>query len=89
MQKTEGIFSDLSRERLEKSLYRLIDNALKEKYGKSPDGKIQSRVAHEWDAIKRHEAICDVVALYEISCWLKEKGLPYFMQHTAGSSLIL
>lgn len=66
-----------------------IRSALSAKYGTNPDSRISERVHQELIAMEQSETILDVAALYELSIWLKENNIPYWMRGCAGSSFIL
>lgn len=85
----EFIFSGLSALEIEGNLRQILDAALAEKYGANPDDLILKRIAEEWAAMERTNAICDVAALYELTKWLKKNRHPYWLRGCAGSSFIL
>lgn len=85
----EFIFSGLSALEVEGKLRQIIDTALVQKYGDTPDEVIAKRITEEWAAMERTNVIHDVAALYELAVWLKKNRHPYWLRGCAGSSFIL
>ncbi|MBO5245121.1 MAG: hypothetical protein J6B02_03365 [Selenomonadales bacterium] len=63
--------------------------AVHAKYGREPDEAIWRRVNEEWVMLEETDSIFDVLALYELTEWLKENRYPYWIRGCGGSSLIL
>lgn len=85
----EFIFSGLTALEIENKLRPIIDAALFQKYGDTPDELIVKRIAEEWAAMRRTNVIYDVAVLYELTVWLKRNRYPYWMRSCSGSSFIL
>lgn len=85
----EYLFNGLTALEVEGRLRQIVDIALAQKYGVNPDELIVKRIAEEWTAMERTDAIHDVAAMYELAVWLKKYRHPYWLRGGAGSSFIL
>ena len=82
---TSSIYKDKSKEEVEASLYQTIIDALHENYGSSPDSALDKRIQQEWHRLEEMDAVLDVVALYEITKWMRENGYAYWATLGGGS----
>lgn len=73
---------------LEDALQSALSEAVKEKFGDKPEEAIQRRLREEWHAMLSSESIADVASIHEVSMWLKDKGYPYYIDHTGGGSFL-
>ena len=88
MMKWTCAFSTKTAGEIEAALYSEIETALQEKYGPAPDHTITARVNDEWEALKRGDTVLEAAALYEVSCWLRERKYPYWCRDRTGSSFL-
>lgn len=79
----------MSLEDIKSNLKAIIDNAVQEKYGVTPDAEISRRVAEEWEAIEQKDAFLNLAMLYDCVVGLKEKGYPFYIHGIAAASFIL
>ena len=66
-----------------------VREALDEKYGKDPDPLITRRIWDEKRFFAEKGALPYIAQLHELTLRLRERGLPWFVNLSGGSSLIL
>lgn len=92
MQMYGGEYAFLPKHAIEESIEADINTALHRKYGMNPDSLIVKRMYWELTALREvdafQNALQDLAAAFELSRWLKSKGIPFFVEHTTASGLI-
>ena len=83
------LFRDKSPEHIASTLLDIAKTNLEKKYGPDPDLLISYCLEEEWEDMHSTNSLMDVAALYELSLWLKEHGIPYRMFNSAGSGFLL
>lgn len=92
MQMYHGEYAFLPKHAIEESIEADINTALHCKYGTNPDPLIVKRMRQELTALREVDAfqntLQDLAAAFELSRWLKAKGVPFFVEYTTASGLI-
>ena len=92
MQMYSGEYAYLPKRAIEESIEADIHTALHRKYGANPDLLIVKRMRRELTALREvdasQNALQDLVAVYELSRWLKAQNIPFFVEYTTASGLI-
>ena len=92
MQMYDGEYAYLPKHAIEESIEADINTALHRKYGNDPDPQITKRVRRELSALREvgayQNALQDLAAAFEMSRWLKNKEIPFFVEYTTASGLI-
>lgn len=92
MQMYGGEYAYLPKHAIEESIEADIHTALHRKYGTNPDPLIVKRMRQELTALREvdasQNALQDLAAAFELSRWLKAKGVPFFVDYTTASGLI-
>jgi len=92
MQMYGSEYAYLPKHAIEESIEADINTALHRKYGTNPDPLIMKRMRRELSALQEvgayQNALQDLAAVYELSRWLKAKGVPFFVEYTTASGLI-
>ena len=92
MQMYSGEYAYLPKRAIEESIETDIYAALHRKYGTNPDPLIVKRMRQELTALREVDAfqntLQDLAAAFELSRWLKAKGVPFFVEYTTASGLI-
>ena len=92
MQMFTGEYAYLPKHAIEESIATDIHTALQRKYGTNPDPLIVKRMRRELSALQEvdafQNALQDLAAAFELSRWLKSKGIPFFVEYTTASGLI-
>lgn len=73
---------------LPEELHSDIYFALYQHYGADLDPVIAKRVQDEWDALMRSGTVQDAAALYELTLWLRENRIPYWLDAGTGSGFL-
>ena len=87
--KSQSLYDGMQSSQIEQRFKISIKNKLYQTYGDAPDDQISLRFQEEWAAMEQSNTILDVVALYELTTWLKENNHPYQIRGCVGASFIL
>lgn len=79
------IYSEMSKDEIEASLFCTITDSLHERYGLSPDHYIEIRVHQEWHRFEEMNSTLDVAALFEFTKWMRENKYAYWAPLGGGS----
>lgn len=81
-------YVDLTPDKITEVFRSDIYAALHKRYGAKPDALIMKRVEDEWEALTRSDTVLDAAALYELTLWLRENRIPYWLDAGTGSSFL-
>lgn len=99
MEHSYSMFEKMSEEETARYLDRLLRDRLHTEYGNNPDDRIRFRWQEEWSSVfdtgehlitnETRDGVLDLASLYELSFWLKDRNIPYWVCSSAGSSFLL